>query len=110
MPRARVLQHGPESSYMRRACRRLDGSAGDGVLCAGSRRCDAEVKGMSEAAKAVSDPRSGKATENPFDPALFRPEAISAEQRAANEAFRKAVTGGPDWWDMGAAAYRALVA
>lgn len=60
---------------------------------------------MSEAAKAVS----GQA-ENPFDPALFRPEAISPEQLAANEAFRKAVSGGPDWWDIGAAAYREMVA
>lgn len=61
---------------------------------------------MSEAAKAVS----GAAKGNPFDPKLFRPEAISAETLAANEAFRKAVTGGPDWWDMGAAAYREMVA
>jgi acetyl esterase/lipase len=63
---------------------------------------------MSEAAKAVSDREAAKS--NPFDPKLFRPEAISAEQLAANEAFRKAVTGGPDWWDMGAAAYREMVA
>jgi acetyl esterase len=66
---------------------------------------------MSEAAKAVSERKERTAAKsNPFDPALFRPEAILPEQLAANEAFRKAVTGGPDWWDMGAAAYRELVA
>ncbi|MGA9884843.1 MAG: alpha/beta hydrolase fold domain-containing protein [Candidatus Acidiferrales bacterium] len=63
---------------------------------------------MSEAAKAVGD--SPVASSNPFDPRKFRPEAISAETLAANEAFRKAVTGGPDWWDVGAAAYREAVA
>lgn len=47
------------------------------------------------------------AKSNPFDPALFRPEAISAETLAANEAFRKAVSIGPDWWDVGAPAARA---
>ena len=59
---------------------------------------------MSEAAKAVGESSSERAKSNPFDPKLFRPEAISAEQLAANEAFGKAVSGGPDWWDMGAAA------
>ncbi|HXQ24960.1 MAG TPA: alpha/beta hydrolase fold domain-containing protein [Candidatus Acidoferrales bacterium] len=56
---------------------------------------------MSEAAAAKS---------NPFDPALFRPGAISAETLAANEAFRKATSAGPDWWDIGAPAYRAAIA
>ena len=56
---------------------------------------------MSEAAAAKS---------NPFDPALFRPEAISAETLAANETFRKLTSAGPDWWDIGAPAYRAAVA
>jgi len=56
---------------------------------------------MSEAAAAKS---------NPFDPALFRPEAIAAETRAANEAFRKAMSAGPDWWDIGAPAFRAAAA
>lgn len=67
---------------------------------------------MSEAAKAVSESANGGAAakSNPLDPKLFRPEAISAEQLAANEAFGKAVSGGPDWWDMGAAAYREMVA
>jgi acetyl esterase/lipase len=60
-----------------------------------------EAKPMSEATMARS---------NPFDPADFRPGAISAETLAANEAFRKAVAGGPDWWDIGAPAYRAAVA
>lgn len=63
---------------------------------------------MSEAAKAVSG--SPAAKRNPFDPALFRAEAISAETLAANEAFRKATSGGPDWWDIGAAAYREAAA
>ena len=50
------------------------------------------------------------AKSNPFDPALFRPEAISAETRAANETFRQATSAGPDWWDIGAPAYRAAIA
>lgn len=45
-----------------------------------------------------------------FDPSQFRPGAISAETLAANEAFRKATSGGPDWWDVGAPAYRAIAA
>jgi acetyl esterase len=56
---------------------------------------------MSEAAAAKS---------NPLNPGMFKPEAISAETLAANEAFRKAMSGGPDWWDIGAAAYRAAAA
>ena len=38
----------------------------------------------------------------PFDPALFRPEAISAETRAINEAIVKAITDMEEWWDVGA--------
>jgi acetyl esterase/lipase len=45
---------------------------------------------------------------NPVDPALFRPEAISPETLAANEALRKATSGGPEWWDIGAPAARDL--
>jgi len=45
-----------------------------------------------------------------FDHWLFKPEAISAEILAANEAFWKATSGGPDWWDVGAAAYREAAA
>ncbi len=56
---------------------------------------------MSEATAAKS---------NPLDPAMFKPAAISAEAIAANEAFRKAMSGGPDWWDIGAAAYREAMA
>ena len=56
---------------------------------------------MSEATPAKS---------NPFDPVVFKPAAVSAETLAANEAFRKAMSGGPDWWDIGAAAYRAAAA
>jgi acetyl esterase len=62
---------------------------------------------MSETAKAISQ---GAAKNNPLDPALFRPEAISAETLAANEALRQAMAGGPDWWDIGAPAFRAAVA
>ncbi len=56
---------------------------------------------MSEAAAAKS---------NPLDPKLFRPEAISPEITAANEQFQKLLSGGPDWWDIGAPAYRAAAA
>jgi acetyl esterase len=48
------------------------------------------------------------AKSNPLDPALFRPEAIAPETLAANEAFRKATSGGPDWWDIGAPAFREI--
>lgn len=43
---------------------------------------------------------------NPLDPALFKPEAVTPETTAANEAFRKATSLGPDWWDIGAQAAR----
>jgi len=48
------------------------------------------------------------AKSNPFDPALFKSEAISTETLAANEAFRKATSGGPEWWDIGAPAFREI--
>jgi acetyl esterase len=47
---------------------------------------------------------------NPLDPKLFRAEAISPEVKAANEAFRAQLSGGPDWWDIGAPAFRAAAA
>src|ERR1700689_4138002 len=40
--------------------------------------------------------------ENPLDPALFRPEAISEETRRFNEAIVKLLTPMPDWWVAGA--------
>lgn len=43
---------------------------------------------------------------NPFDPGLFRPEAVSAETRALNAAIVQAMTGLPDWWDVGAETVR----
>ncbi|HTW22501.1 MAG TPA: alpha/beta hydrolase [Candidatus Baltobacteraceae bacterium] len=46
------------------------------------------------------------AKNNPLDAALFKPEAVTAETTAANEAFRKATSLGPDWWDIGAQAAR----
>ncbi|HEX4002229.1 MAG TPA: alpha/beta hydrolase [Candidatus Acidoferrales bacterium] len=52
--------------------------------------------------------QASTAKTNPLDPALFRPEAISAETLAANEAFRKATSMGPDWWDVGIQAFRDL--
>lgn len=56
----------------------------------------------------MSEPASAKS--NPLDPKLFRPEAIPAEITAANEKFRAMLSGGPEWWDVGAAAYRAAAA
>jgi acetyl esterase/lipase len=47
---------------------------------------------------------------NPLDPKLFRAEAISPDIAAANEAFRAQLSGGPDWWDIGAPAFRAAAA
>ncbi len=37
---------------------------------------------------------------NPFDPKLFRPEAISAETRAFNDNLRKQMAGAPKWWEQ----------
>src|SRR5450755_2445527 len=45
-----------------------------------------------------------------LNPILFKPEAISAETLAANEKFRKATAGAPNWWDIGAPAMRAAAA
>lgn len=39
---------------------------------------------------------------NPFDPAVFRPEAISAETKAINDAIINAMAGMEEWWDVGA--------
>tara|TARA_R110000868_G_scaffold29322_7_gene108997 strand:- start:7070 stop:8035 length:966 start_codon:yes stop_codon:yes gene_type:complete len=42
-------------------------------------------------------------TKNPFDPALFRPDAISAETKGINDAIIKMLsTDAPEWWDAGA--------
>jgi acetyl esterase len=49
-------------------------------------------------------------TTKPATSSVFASEAIAPETRAANEAFRKATAGGPKWWDVGAAAYRAAAA
>jgi acetyl esterase/lipase len=43
---------------------------------------------------------------NPLDPALFRPEAISAETRLINEAIVKAFSAFPEWWEIGAQTVR----
>jgi len=42
-----------------------------------------------------------------LDPAWFRPDAVSRETRALNEAMINILTGTPDWWVAGAAATRA---
>lgn len=47
---------------------------------------------------------------NPFDPKLFRADAVSREVAAANEAFRQATSAGPEWWEIGAAKFRELAA
>ncbi|HXS28515.1 MAG TPA: alpha/beta hydrolase [Steroidobacteraceae bacterium] len=47
---------------------------------------------------------------NPFDPKLFRADAVPREVAAANEAFRQATSAGPEWWDIGAAKFRELAA
>jgi acetyl esterase len=46
-------------------------------------------------------------TDNPLDPALFHPDAISAETRALNDAMVKLLSDQPNWWVVGAAATRA---
>ena len=47
---------------------------------------------------------------NPLDPKLFRPEAISPQVAAANAEFQKLLSAGPEWWDIGAPAFREAVA
>ena len=47
---------------------------------------------------------------NPFDPKLFRPDAVPREVAAANEAFRQTLSGAPEWWEVGAAKFRELAA
>ncbi len=56
---------------------------------------------MSEAVAAKS---------NPLDPKIFRAEAISPQVQAANEEFRQLLSSGPDWWDIGAQAFREAAA
>ncbi|MBI3438089.1 MAG: alpha/beta hydrolase [Proteobacteria bacterium] len=44
---------------------------------------------------------------NPFDPSLFSDGAIPADTRQINEAIVKAMTGMPEWWEVGADKVRA---
>jgi acetyl esterase len=46
-------------------------------------------------------------TDNPLDPALFHPDAVSAETKVLNAAMIKLLTDQPNWWVTGAAATRA---
>jgi acetyl esterase len=43
----------------------------------------------------------------PFDPALFREEAIDSETAQLNDQLIQLLTGEPEWWIVGAAAMRA---
>jgi acetyl esterase/lipase len=43
----------------------------------------------------------------PFDPALFRAEAIAPETATLNQQMVKLLTGQPEWWNVGAGAFRA---
>jgi acetyl esterase len=43
-----------------------------------------------------------------FDPAWFRPEAVSEETRALNERLIAAQSSLPNWWDVGAQATREM--
>jgi acetyl esterase/lipase len=43
----------------------------------------------------------------PFDPALFRDDAIAPDTAKLNEAMVELLTPQPDWWVVGAAAFRA---
>ena len=46
-------------------------------------------------------------TKNPLDPALFHPDAVSAETSALNAAMVRLLSDQPNWWVVGAAATRA---
>tara|TARA_R110000824_G_scaffold118960_16_gene272451 strand:- start:38019 stop:38990 length:972 start_codon:yes stop_codon:yes gene_type:complete len=41
-------------------------------------------------------------TTNPYDPALFRADAISAETKAINDMIIQMIADAPEWWDTGA--------
>ena len=41
-----------------------------------------------------------------LDPSLFRDDAISEETRAVNAAVLAAFEAAPQWWEIGAPAYR----
>jgi acetyl esterase len=45
-------------------------------------------------------------TENPFDPALFGPDAITEETRSFNEQMIKLLTPMANWWEAGAQVVR----
>jgi acetyl esterase len=45
--------------------------------------------------------------DNPFDPALFRPDAIASETAKLNQDLISMLTGLPEWWNVGAEATRA---
>ena len=40
--------------------------------------------------------------DNPFDPALFRPDAIAPETATLNRTLISLLTGLPEWWNVGA--------
>lgn len=61
---------------------------------------------LPEAIVSESDP----VPHNPFDAQLFRADAVPREVIAANEAFGKALSGAPEWWEVGAAKFRELAA
>ena len=44
-----------------------------------------------------------------IDPSLFSDEAVPADTRQINDAIVKAMTGMPEWWDVGAEKVRAVV-
>jgi acetyl esterase/lipase len=46
-------------------------------------------------------------TDNPLDPALFHPDAVSAETKALNATMIKLLSDQPNWWVSGAATTRA---
>ena len=39
---------------------------------------------------------------NPFDPSLFGPDAESEETKTINQVIIDTLTGGPEWWEVGA--------
>jgi len=44
---------------------------------------------------------------HPFDPALFRDDAIAPDTAALNTAMIDLLTGQPEWWNVGAGSFRA---
>ena len=61
-------------------------------------------KGTGDVERTITKPTAASC--DPFDPELFRPQAISEETRAFNHKLIDLMAGSPNWWNVGAQAFR----